>query len=423
MQAVILAAGQSSRFWPLNQRHKSLIKIMGRPLIWWTLESLRKSGIKDLIIVENPLKEIESELKNYFSGLKIKYVIQKKPLGMGDAIFQAKNLIKDNFFVIHAHHFDINEFVKPMIERQKETKAKLILLGKKVDKPWKYGIVELDKKNRDRVIKIVEQPKKERAPSNIGLKGIYLLPKDFFQYYRKIKKHIYDFEDTLNLYLKDNDVRIIISEKEIPTLKFPWELFEVTKQLMNKSLKSKIEKSAQIAKNATIKGKVYIGKNTKVFEGAVIKGPCYIGENCLIGNNSLIRDYSNLENNVLIGALAEVTRSIFQEDVHTHSGYFGDSIFGRGCRLGASTITANIRIDRAEVKVKSLGEKIATGLDSLGVIVGENTKIGINCSLMPGVLIGSNCIIGPNSVVSANVEDNTTFYTKFEGIKKWRKNT
>lgn len=423
MQAIILAAGESSRFWPLNQRHKSLIKIMGRPLIWWTLESLRKSGIKDLIMVENPSKEIESELKNYFSGLKIKYVIQKKPLGMGDAIFQAKNLIKDNFFVIHAHHFDINEFVKPMIEKQKKTKAKLILLGKKVDKPWKYGIVELDKKNRDRVIKIVEQPKKERAPSDIGLKGIYLLPKDFFQYYRKIKKHIYDFEDTLNLYLKDNDVRIIISEKEVPTLKFHWELFEVTKQLMNKSLKSKIEKSAQIAKNATIKGKVYIGKNTKVFEGAVIKGPCYIGENCLIGNNALIRDYSNLENNVLIGALAEVTRSIFQEDVHVHSGFFGDSIFGQGCRLGAGTITANVRIDRGEIKSVVKGEKIGTGLDSLGAIIGENTKIGINCSLMPGVLIGSNCIIGPNSVVFANVEDNTTFYTKFEGIKKWRKNT
>lgn len=423
MQAIILAAGQSSRFWPLNQRHKSLIKIMGRPLIWWTLESLRKSGIKDLIMVENPLKEIESELKNYFSGLKIKYVIQKKPLGMGDAIFQAKNLIKDNFFVIHAHHFDINEFVKPMIEKQKKTKAKLILLGKKVDKPWKYGIVELDKKNRDRVIKIVEQPKKERAPSNIGLKGIYLLPKDFFQYYRKIKKHIYDFEDTLNLYLKDNDVRIIISEKEVPTLKFPWELFEVTKQLMNKSLKSKIEKSAQIAKNATIKGKVYIGKNTKVFEGAVIKGPCYIGENCLIGNNALIREYTNLENNILIGALAEVTRCIFQEDIHIHSGYFGDSIFGKGCRIGAGTICANIRIDRGEIKSVVKGEKIGTGLDSLGAIIGENTKIGINVSLMPGVLIGSNCLIGPAAPVFENLEDDTAFFTEFKGIKKWRKNT
>ena len=46
MQAVILTAGESSRFWPLNQRHKSLIKIMGRPLIWYTIEGLKKSGIK-----------------------------------------------------------------------------------------------------------------------------------------------------------------------------------------------------------------------------------------------------------------------------------------------------------------------------------------------------------------------------------------
>ena len=39
-------------------------------------------------------------------------------------------------------------------------------------------------------------------------------------------------------------------------------------------------------------------------------------------------------------------------------------------------------------------------------------------ALMPGVLIGSNCTIGPNSVVLENIKDNTTFYIKFEGIKK-----
>jgi acetyltransferase-like isoleucine patch superfamily enzyme len=37
---------------------------------------------------------------------------------------------------------------------------------------------------------------------------------------------------------------------------------------------------------------------------------------------------------------------------------------------------------------------------------------------MPGVLIGSNCLVGPSSVVFENIEDNATFYTKFQGIKK-----
>jgi len=411
MQAVILAAGESSRFWPLNYQHKSLLKIMGRPLICYTIEGLRKTGIKEIIIVQSLKKDIEEELKNYkFPNLKIRYVIQPKAKGMGNALWQAQDLIKDNFFLIHAHHFDVDVFAKPMIEKQKKAKAKLILLGKKVDKPWKYGIVGLDNKIKDRVIKLIEQPKRGKEPSDIGLKGIYLLPKDFFKYYQKVKKHIYDFEDTLQLYMKENDVRIFITEKEVPTLKFPWELLEANRLLFDKYLKPKIEKSAKISKNVTIEGKVYIGKNTKVFEGAVIKGPCYIGDDCLVGNNSLIREYTNLENNVLIGAFAEVTRSIFQEDVHVHSGYFGDSIFGKGCRLGAGNITANVRIDRGEIKSVVKGEKIGTGLDSLGCIMGENTKTGIHCSLMPGVLIGSGCAIGPGALVFKNLEDNSDLF-------------
>ena len=77
MQAVILTAGQSSRFWPLNQKHKALIKIMGKPLIWHTLESLSRTKIKDVIIIQSPKKEIEQELDNYkFKGLRIRYVVQ-----------------------------------------------------------------------------------------------------------------------------------------------------------------------------------------------------------------------------------------------------------------------------------------------------------------------------------------------------------
>ncbi|TFG35413.1 MAG: glucose-1-phosphate thymidylyltransferase, partial [Parcubacteria group bacterium] len=214
------------------------------------------------------------------------------------------------------------------------------------------------------------------------------------------------------------EVRIIITKKEVPTLKFPWELLGAEKQLMDKFLNSKIDKTAKISKNAIIKGPVYIGKNTKILEGATVKGPVYIGDNCVIGNNSLVREYVNLEDNCMIGANAEVTRSIFQKDVHIHSGYFGDSIFSKGCRIGAGTITANTRIDRGNINSIVKGEKINTGLRSLGVIVGENTKIGINCSLMPGKFIGSGCLIGPKTVVSENIGDNTDFYTEIKGIKK-----
>jgi len=415
MQAVILAAGESSRFWPLNQKHKSLLKIMGRPLIWHTIESLKKAGIKNIIIIQGSKRDVEGELKNYDLGINIQYVVQPEPKGMGDAVFQAKDFLEEQFFVLNAERFDGGEYIKPVLGKHKSTGAKMVLLGEQTNNPKLYGILLIE---GDKARGVTEKPEEGKEPSNIKVVGIYFLPKEFLDYYQRVPEHMYSFEDTLSLYMKEKDARWVMSKEITPSFKYPWHLFEVTKCLIDKCLEKKIAKSAQISKNVVIEGNVYIGENTKVFEGAVIKGPVYIGDNCVIGNNSLIREYTNLENNVLIGAFAEVTRSIFQEDVHTHSGYFGDSIFGKGCRLGADTITANVRIDRGEVKSVVKGEKIGTGLNSLGVIMGENSKTGINCSLMPGVLIGSNCNIGPNSVVFENIEDNTDFYTEFKGIKK-----
>ena len=418
-QVVILAAGQSSRFWPLNHRHKSLLKIMGRPLIWYTIEGLRKAKIEEIIIIQGPEKSIEQELKNYkFQNLKIRYFVQKKPKGMGNALYQAKNLLKHNFLVLNAERVDSNELIEIINYKLKVTKAKALLIGQQTENPELYGIMKLKK---DRVLEIVEKPKKQKAPSNIKVVGVYFLPVTFFQSYQKVKKEHYDFEKALSHFMKKNEVRVTLlnkKEEDTPSLKYPWHLLKVKNYLFVKFLQKKITKSAKITKKTTIKGNVYIGKNTKIFEGAVIKGPCYIGDNCVIGNNALVREYTNLENNCLVGAFAEITRSIFQQDVHTHSGYFGDSIFAKGCRIGAGTVTANVRIDKVEIKSIVKGKKIRTGLDSLGIIMGENSKIGINCSLMPGKFIGSNCTVGPSSLVMEDIEDNIALFPKFNKIIK-----
>lgn len=416
-QVVILAAGESSRFWPLNQRHKSLVKIMGRPLAWYTIDGLKKAGIKDLIIIQRPEKDIERELKNFkFPGIKIKYLVQKQAKGMGNALWQAKKFLKGQFFVLNAERVDGGEIIENVRLRMKN--EKMVLFGQQTNNPELYGMIKL---KGDRVLGIVEKPKTGKEPSNIKVVGVYFLEPGFFAVYQKTKRQLYDFEEALSQYVKENEVRAVILkklEREIPSLKYPWHLFSMTAYLMDKYLQSKISPKAIISKNVLISGKVFIAEGAKIFEGAVIKGPCYIGKNVIIGNNSFVREYVDLEGDAMVGALSEVTRSIFQEDVHVHSGYFGDTIFGRGCRVGAGTITANIRIDRGEIKAMVKDKKVGTCLNSLGAIVGENTNIGINTSLMPGVLIGSNCSIGPHTFVRENIEDSTTFYTKFEGIFK-----
>jgi len=384
MQAVILAAGESSRFWPLNYQNKSLVKIMGKPLIWHTVESLKKAGIKEVIIIQGPNQDIEKEL----NSPGIKYVTQSRPEGMGDALMQARELIKGPFFVAAGHKVDAGDYVSAMTKNGQE----VVLLGVRTSQPWHYGILKIaDGKVKD----LIEKPEKGQEPSDLKLGAVYFLPPTFFQYHQRLPKDHYSFEQALKLYIQEEKVGLVEAQEDLSSLKYPWQLFSLTKYLLDKNLGDQ---------------KAHIGKNTKIFEGAIIKGPCYIGDNCVIGNNAVVRDYANLEDGVIVGAFAEVARSVFQQNTHIHSGYFGDSIFGESCRVGAGTITANARLDRGEIK--------DTGLTSLGAIVGQNSHLGINVSLMPGVLIGSNCVVGPSSVVFENIEDNSTFYTKFEKVVK-----
>lgn len=49
-------------------------------------------------------------------------------------------------------------------------------------------------------------------------------------------------------------------------------------------------------------------------------------------------------------------------------------------------------------------------------MLGDNANIGVNCSIMPGVTIGFNAIIGPNSTVFKNVSNNVKYFTKFNEV-------
>lgn len=406
--AVILAAGESSRFWPLNQKHKSLIYLMGKPIIWWCLQGIKKAGVKKVFIVQSPKKDVEEELKKFdLEFLKVKFLIQKKPLGTGNALWQARNFLKSPFFVLNGDvvcSFDILKEIEKKVKKEK----KPILAGQKTKTPHLFGMMKL---KGERILKIVEKPKPGKEPSDIKVVGVYFLEPEYFNYYLKVKKGPFDFEDALSQYMKKKEVKAAIinqpEEKTPAFLKYPWHLFLAREYLFDKFLKNKIEKGVKIAKNVILEGKIFIGENTKILEGAIIKGPCFIGENCFVGNNSLIREYANLEKRVTIGAFCEVARSIFQEGVTTHSGYFGDSIIGKETKIGADTVTSNVRLDRGEIFSLVKGKKINTNLRSFGTVIGEKTLIGSKVNIMPGKFIGSNCVIYPNAMVKKNIKNNT----------------
>jgi bifunctional UDP-N-acetylglucosamine pyrophosphorylase/glucosamine-1-phosphate N-acetyltransferase len=411
MQAVLLAAGASSRFWPLVEGgHKSFFRLLGKPLIQWTIESLQSAGVTELIVIRSPTREAEHILNAAkISSARLRYVTQEKPLGMGDALARAESLLDKNFFLLHAHHVDAGRFVPAMREKARATQACSILLGCQTDRPQDYGILSLA---GDRALDLIEKPAPGQEPSHTRLIGIYYLSREFFSCYRKVPEGEYAFEAALALSFKDQDARVVIVEQAPPTLKYPWDLFGLCQQLMDRESTNFKIRTKEIHRSAIIEGPVHISAGTKILENVVIKGPCYIGENGVIGTGSLVRAYTNLENNVVIGAHAEVARSIFQTGATTHSGYFGDSIFDEGVKIGDGTTTANVRVDRGLIKARVKGEGVETERKNLGAIVGRETHLGVHTMLMPGIMVGPRCQIGPGTLVSKNIDSDTLYYAK-----------
>lgn len=419
MQAIILAAGASSRFWPINHGHKSQINILGQSLIYWTIKGLASNGIKDIIIIIGPnsyLKEKLSFVQQELS-VNISYIVQEEPLGTGNAIFRAKEYIKESFFIVWPYKINTKKVVGKILEKYNNETPQVVLVGAKTSTPWDYGILKFE---GEKIVEIFENPEPGQEPSDIKTLGTYFLQPDFFEYYQKIKKHhSEDFIDGLNLYIKDKEAKVVILEKELPSLKYPWEALNISKIMLgSEEFKDYIAPTASIGKNVVINGKAYIGENAVIGDNTVISGPCFIGDQCKIGVSNVLRGPVNLEREVITGAFTEIKNSIIQKGTHIHSGYFGDSVIGENCRFGAEFVTANRRIDRANIKSQVKGKKIDTGLTHLGAIIGDKTCFGIRTGTMPGVLIGSNCLIGPGTLIFENIEDNKTVYAKFHNEKK-----
>ncbi|MBI5465032.1 hypothetical protein HY946_00280 [Candidatus Gottesmanbacteria bacterium] len=180
----------------------------------------------------------------------------------------------------------------------------------------------------------------------------------------------------------------------------------------------RISRGAKIGKGVILVGKMIIEEGATIFENAVIKGPVYIGKNVLVGNNALVRDGSVLEENCRIGAFAEVKNSIFLPHSSLGSGFVASSIIGENCRLAHGFVSANRRFDRETVRVKIKREEVDTGLDDLGVIMGEGVQAGIGVGTMPGITIGKGATIGPGTFVFEDVPPGVNYSTEFKSKPK-----
>ena len=410
---LILAGGENSRFYPLNTKtHKGFLSLAGRSIVSRALESLKKNGFETIVLVVSPKDYENSEFSQYIKtnslNLKLQVVLQQKATGMGDAIILAKKHLADNFIVASPYYANIGQIAENLCKKKEDTKANCVYSGTQTNAIGLYGILQTDPKNSKKVIGVEEKPASNSFAHVIKIDSIYLFDQGFLAELTATKKDEYSLENAIKSYSEKTEATWVENTGEIQSLKYPWHLFNLFNQVMP-TQKTAFAQSAQIADTAVFddsNGPVIVDENATIGDFAKLVGPCYVGKNCLVGDYSFIRG-SSLEAGATVGANTEIVRSILFEDSSIHYGYLADSILGHKTKIGAGLITANKRLDRANIRIEVKNKLIDTNTNAIGIITGENVNIGIRVNTMPGITIGANTEIHPGVTISSNIPAGT----------------
>ena len=437
MKGVVLAAGLGTRF--KSEKSKLLHPLLGKPVIWHTVNSLKRGDINDITLV---ISEATEEIKGYLED--VDYVYQENPKGgTGDALL---SFLKQNGDY-HGYLFVINgdtplvkpETIKNMIaflnltEEYEGIKPSGIVMTASIENPYGYGRVIKDDENH--LVAIREEKdatEKEREIKEVN-SGVYILKKDDTE---KALKAIKPSKVTGELYL--TEALNYLAEKGLIVKVFnasePTEILGINTRLdlaiaesvlririnlewMERGVtihspetvwiepKVEIDKDVEIFPNAFLKGKTKIGKNAVIGTGSVIEDtiieegvtvePYTIIKNSTIKEKAVVGPFAHVRENTIIGEgshignFVEVKKCTIERDVKAkHLSYLGDATVGRGTNIGAGTVTANY-----------------DGKKKHKTNIGEQAFIGSNSLLIAPINIGSLSYIAGGSVINKDVPE------------------
>ncbi|KKP59900.1 MAG: Bifunctional protein GlmU [Candidatus Roizmanbacteria bacterium GW2011_GWA2_34_18] len=403
---LLLAGGDSTRFWPLE--NKLFFSFLGKPLILFQIEELLKYS-ELVTVVAN--KSNSTTIKRLIDNVNLKPVqilVQKEDYpGMAGAVFSAKNHIKGEALVVNGSDL-IDYSIISKLSLLINQENKLILMGKKFNEYFPGGYFKFT--DNKKVIEVVEKPAKDKLPSSI-VKLVF----DYFadinillNHFSQIKTKNDDFYELAVNKLLSDDLKqsYFLYDSYWFGLKYPWQVLMMMKNFLLTIKESKISTTAIVSKGAIIVGPVVIGDNVKIGDFCKIVGPTFINDNSVIGDYSMVRE-SQIGQDCLVGSYCEVARSYIGNNVFLHRNYIGDSVLDNDVMFGAQAVTGNLRFNGEKIPSLVNEEKMDTNMNKLGAIVGKLSKVGINATILPGVKIGKETWIGPGEVVKYDVDDKT----------------
>lgn len=216
----------------------------------------------------------------------------------------------------------------------------------------------------------------------------------------------------------DFNTLFVLESADFPSISHPWDLFLMNGEQITHDLKliqPDYRGQAQISDRAVLENheNIYIQKGATIEAGCVLnaeKGPIYIGEDATVMAGSVVRGPvavcegstikmgAKVYGATTIGPICKVGGEISNTIFHSysnkaHDGYIGNSVVGQWCNFGAGTTISNLKTNYSNIRVTDwdTNEERDTGLQFLGIIVGDHSKTAINSVINSGTVCGVSC--------------------------------
>ncbi len=396
MKLIILAAWEGSRLKPLtNTIPKPIIKIAWKSIVEHNLENIVNDDNKRLFdeivfIVKYKKEKIIEYFWSFYNWVKISYKNQGKEKWTWAALKWLE--ILDDVLIIN---WDI------IIE--KKDLHKIVnyngywVLAKKVKNPQDYWVFQV---SQDLFInKVIEKP--TEFIWDLASLWVYKFSSNFLKYIDNIPlspRWEYELTDALNEFALRYPLKAIEVEGDIIDISYAWHIISANKKILDRINKSQI--NWEIEKNVVIKWNIILEKGAILKSGTYIEWNCYIWKNTQIWPNIYIRWITSIWDNCKIWANNEIKNSSIWDNTNiAHLSYIWDSIIWNNVNIWWGFIVANLRHDKANIKVAVKWVLTDTWFRKFWSIVWDNVKTWMSTKVYPGRIIENDSFTIPGEII------------------------
>lgn len=446
LSVVVLAAGKGTRM--RSTLPKVLHPVANKPMVSHVIDSARALNAENTYLIYGFGGDV---LKEKITGDDLTFVEQKEQLGTGHAVAQAVPFLKDEEDVLVLYG-DVPLTKVETLEKLVAAKPEngMSLLTVHLTNPTGYGRIVRD---NNTVVGIVEQ--KDASPEQLIINecntGVLLanggdlkrwlnnLSNDNAQgeyYLTDIIAMCHGEGKTIATAHPETEIEVegANNRVQLAALERAYQLRQAETLMINGAsladpnridVRGEVTTGTEVTidVNVIFEGKVTLGDNVKIGANCILKDctiasntvikpntmieESVIGRGCTLGPYARVRPGTEMKDDSHIGNFVETKKTVLGEGSKAnHLTYLGDAQVGTKVNIGAGTITCNY-----------------DGVNKSKTVIGDNSFVGSNSSLVAPTQIGENATIGAGSVITKAVEDGELAVARGQqrNVKGWKR--